>query len=75
MVLIPTLNRFFMSKNKILLVTARYGSLKFSETACPYNENAHDEQVDDCVESIRKKIADSGKAEMTDVFQFYGKLF
>ncbi len=56
-------------KEEKLVVTAKYGSLEFSETARPYNENVHDEQVEDCVESIRKQIADSGKAEMTVAFQ------
>ncbi len=41
-----------MEKKKTLFVTAKYGSLEFSETACPYNENVHDEQVEDCIESI-----------------------
>lgn len=57
-------------KEEKLVVTAKYGSLEFSETARPYNENVHDEQVEDCVESIRKQIADSGKAEMTVAFNY-----
>ena len=69
MVLIPTLTSFYMSKNKILLETAMYGSLKFTEVAWPYNENAHDEQVETSLESIRQQIADAGRAEMTDAFQ------
>lgn len=63
-----------MKKEKTLLVTARYGSLEFSETACPYNENVHDEQVEDCIESIVRQIADAGRAEMMDVFQLSRKL-
>ena len=63
-----------MEKKKTLLVTAKYGSLEFSETACPYNENAHDEQVETCLESIRQQIADAGRAEMMDVFQLSRKL-
>lgn len=57
-----------MSKNKILLVTARYGSLEFSETASPYNKNAHNEQVETCMESICQQIADAGRAEMNQCF-------
>lgn len=61
-------------KEKTLLVTAKYGPLEFQETAWPYNENAHDEQVEDCVESIRQQIIDAGRAEMMDAFQLSGKL-
>ena len=43
-----------MVKQKRLKITAKYGPLEFSETAWPYNENAYDEQVDDCLESIRR---------------------
>lgn len=57
-----------MEKRKSLLVTAKYGSLVFTETARPYNENAHDEQVDDCLESIRQQIDDAGKTEMLGAF-------
>lgn len=54
MVPIPNILIFiFMIKEKNLLVTAKYGSLEFSETASPYNENAQNEQVETCVESIR----------------------
>jgi len=63
-----------MDPNKKLLVTAKYGPLQFAETAWPYNENAHDEQVEDCVESIRQQIIDAGRAEMMDAFQLSGKL-
>ena len=58
----------------MLKVTAKYGSLEFSETASPYNENAHDEQVETCVESIRQQIADAGRAEMMDAFQLTSEL-
>lgn len=58
-----------MEKKKTLFVTAKYGLLEFSETACPYNENVHDEQAEDCIESIVRQIADAGRAEMTDAFQ------
>ena len=61
-------------KEKTLLVTAKYGSLEFSETAWPYNENAHDEQVETCVESIHQQIADAGRSEMKDVFQLTSAL-
>ena len=57
-----------MEKRKSLLVTAKYGSLVFSETASPYDENAHDEQVESCLESIARQIDDSGKTEMTEAF-------
>ena len=63
-----------MEKVKKLLVTAKYGSLEFKETARPYNENAHDEQVETCEESICRQIADSGKEEMTDAFQLTSEL-
>jgi hypothetical protein len=69
MVLIPTLNILIMGKEKTLLVTAKYGSLEFCKTAWPYNENAQDEQVETCVESIRRQIIDAGRAEMMDAFQ------
>ena len=59
---------------KTLIVTAEYGSLDFHETAWPYSENAHDEQVETCVESIRLQIADAGRAEMMDAFQLTGEL-
>ena len=58
-----------MKNQKKLIVTAKYGSLEFSETAWPYAENAYDEQVEDCIESIRQLIIDVGIAEMMDVFQ------
>ena len=74
MVLIPTLNKRIMEKQKRLSVTARYGSQKFSETASPYNKNAHDEQVETCVESIRRRITDAGRAEMMDAFQLTSEL-
>ncbi len=57
-----------MDTKKKLLVTAKYGPLEFSETARPYNENAHDEQVESCLESIARQIDDAGKAEMTEAF-------
>lgn len=63
-----------MAKGKKLLITAKYGSLKFHETARPYNENVHDAQVKDCVNSIRRQIIDAGKAEMMDAFQLTSEL-
>ena len=63
-----------MEKQKTLLVAAKYGSLEFPETAWPYNENAHDEQVETCLESIRQKIADAGRVEMMDAFQLTSEL-
>ena len=61
-------------KEKKLLVTAKYGSLDFSETAWPYNENAHDEQVETCLESITRQIDDAGKIEMFDAFAINEKI-
>ena len=63
-----------MAKGKKLLITAKYGSLEFHETARPYNENVHDAQVDDCVKSIRQQIINAGKAEMMDAFQLTSEL-
>ncbi len=63
-----------MEKEKLLKVTAKYGSLEFHETARPYNENVHDAQVDDCVKSIRRQIIEAGKAEMMDAFQLTSEL-
>lgn len=57
-----------MNKEKTLTVTGKYGPLEFSETACPYNENAHSEQVEACVKSIYRQISDSGKEEMINAF-------
>ena len=57
-----------MEKRKSLLVTAKYGSLDFHESAHPYDENAQDEQVETCLESIAQQIDDAGKAEMTEDF-------
>ena len=63
-----------MEKEKTLLVTAKYGSLEFPETAWPYNENVHDAQVEDCVKSIRQQIADAERAEMMDAFLLTSEL-
>lgn len=63
-----------MEKEKSLKVTAKYGSLVFFEIARPYNENAHDEQVETCIESIRQQIADAGRAEMMDAYQLTSEL-
>lgn len=71
---IPTLNFIKMAKEKKLLVTARYGSLEFQETAHPYNENAHNEHVETCVESIRRQITDAGREEMMNAFQVTSEL-
>lgn len=62
------LNKIIMGKEKTLLVTAKYGSLEFRKTAWPYIENAHDEQVETCVDSIRQQIVDAGKEEMLSAF-------
>jgi hypothetical protein len=58
-----------MKQEKKLKVTAKYGSLEYSETASPYNKKTQEEQVETCVKSIRRQIADVGKAEMMDAFQ------
>lgn len=58
-----------MEKEKMLLLTAKYGSLRFFETARPYNKNTQDEQVEDCIDSIVQQIIDAGIAEMLDAFQ------
>ena len=63
-----------MNKERTLLVTAKYGSLEFHETAWPYNENVLDAQVEDCVKSIRRQIIDAGRAEMMDAFHLTSKL-
>ncbi len=55
---------------KKLLVTAKYGSLVFSEVACPYNKKAHKEQYDSCCSGIKRQIIDAGKEEMLDAFIF-----
>ena len=57
-----------MEIKKTLLVTAKYGPLEFPETAWPYDENAHDEQVETCLDSITQQINDAGKAEMKEAF-------
>ena len=63
-----------MAKGKKLLITAKYGSLEFKETARPYNENAHDEQVETCLESITRQIKDARKAEMREAFLLTSEL-
>lgn len=63
-----------MKKRNSLLVTAKYGSLEFSETASPYDENAQDEQVETCLKSIRRQITDVGRAEMMDAFQLTSEI-
>lgn len=63
-----------MNKEKTLLVTAKYDSLEFHETAWPYNENVHDAQVEDCLESIRRQIIEAGREEMMDAFQLTSEL-
>ena len=63
-----------MEKRKSLLVTAKYGPLVFSENAWSYNENAYDEQVETCLESIARQIDDAGKTEMLDAFIYTEKV-
>lgn len=69
MVLIPTLNKRIMEKEKMLKITAKYGSLEFSEIADPYIPSAEKDQARSCVESIVKQIVESGKAEMMEAFK------
>ena len=45
-------------KEEKLVVTAKYGPLEFTENAWSYNENAHDEQVESCLESIARQIVE-----------------
>ena len=61
-------------KEEKLVVTAKYGPLEFSETASPHNENAHDEQVETCLEGIARKIDEAGKYEMTEAFTVKEKI-
>lgn len=63
-----------MEKRKSLLVTAKYGSLEFFETARPYYENAHDEQVETCLKSIARQIDDARKTEMAEAFAIEEKI-
>jgi hypothetical protein len=63
-----------MEKVKKLLVTAKYGSLEFKETAWPYNKNVHDAQVKDCVKSLHRQIIEARKAEMMDAFLLTSEL-
>ena len=63
-----------MEKEKSLKVTAKYGPLELSETARPYNENAHDEQVESCLKSITQQIKDAGRGEMIEAFAVVEKI-
>lgn len=56
-------------KKKKLVVKAKYGPLEYSETAWPYNENANDEQIEVCKDSIVQQIVDAGREEMVEAFQ------
>ena len=58
-----------MGKIKKLSVTAKYGSLEYSEKAAPYIPSVEEEQAKSCAESITQQIIKSGKAEMLDAFQ------
>lgn len=65
-----------MEKEKrILLGKAKYGSLEFTETADPYNENAREEQDVTLRQSLRKKIEDAGLSEMIDSFKYDSIVF
>lgn len=63
-----------MEQEKKLKVTAKCGSHEYSEIARPYNKNVQDEQVETCVKSIYRQIADVGKEEMMDDFQLTREL-
>lgn len=58
-----------MGKIKKLLVTAKYGSLEYSEKAKPYIPSVEEDQARSCAESITQQIIQSGKAEMLNAFQ------
>lgn len=57
-------------KTKTLTVTASNGIQTFSETAHPYNENAHDEQYDSCVDSIHEQMKKAGVYETRESYVF-----
>lgn len=57
-----------MKKEKTLLVTARYGSLKFSDWAFPYDPFNHTYQVESCKKGVIRKILNAGLAEMLEAF-------
>lgn len=67
--LIPTYTKKVMELKKKLLVTARCGSLEFSEIAEPYIPSAEEEQARSCAESITEQIIESGNEELLDAFQ------
>ena len=58
-----------MGKIKKLLVTAKYGSLEYSEKAAPYIPSVEEEQARSCAESITQQIIESGRAEMLNTFR------
>ena len=57
-----------MEKKKTLYVTAKYGSLEFSDWAWPYDPFNHSYQVESCKKGVIRKIVDAGLAEMLDAF-------
>lgn len=58
-----------MSEKK-LVVTAKYGTLEFKESAHPYNPNAHQEQIESCVSIIHQQMKEAGKLEMKKSFKY-----
>ena len=58
-----------MESKKKLLVTAKCGSLKFSEIAEPYIPSVEEYQARSCAESIAEQIVESGNEELLDAFQ------
>lgn len=67
--LIPTYVKRFMDSKKKLLVTAKCGSLEFSEIAEPYIPSIEKDQARSCAESITEQIIESGYEELLDAFQ------
>ena len=58
-----------MESKKKLLVTAKCGSLEFSEIAEPYIPSVEEDQARSCAESITEQIIESGNEDLLDAFQ------
>lgn len=59
-----------MKTTKTLFVTAKYGSLIFSEHAYPYDPFNHSFQEESCKQSIIRQIVKAGRSEMLDAFMW-----
>lgn len=57
-------------ETKTLTVTASNGVRVFSETAHPYNEAAHDDQYETCVDSIHNQMKKAGVHEARKSYRF-----